>query len=92
VEVWHRRQFGLSVREPFGAPPWHLGQWRLRQEYHPHIHCVVPAAAPRSTARIRAMPKHRRPPAETEIQEYFRVSPPLVHPMVLTLERASTSS
>jgi len=31
---------------------------------------------------------HRRPPAETDMQEYFRVSPPSVHKMVLTLERA----
>ena len=31
---------------------------------------------------------HRRPPAETDMQEYFRVSPPFVHQMVLTLERA----
>ena len=30
----------------------------------------------------------RRPPAETDMQEYFRVSPPSVHRMVLTLERA----
>src|ERR1700746_345348 len=29
---------------------------------------------------------HRRPPAETDLQEYFRVSPPSVHQMVLTLE------
>jgi len=32
---------------------------------------------------------HRRPPAETDMQEYFRVSPPSVHQMVLTLERAA---
>jgi repressor LexA len=31
---------------------------------------------------------HRRPPAEMDMQEYFRVSPPSVHQMVLTLERA----
>ena len=31
---------------------------------------------------------HRKPPAETDMQEYFRVSPPSVHQMVLTLERA----
>ena len=31
---------------------------------------------------------HRRPPAETDMQEYFRVRPPSVHQMVLTLERA----
>ena len=31
---------------------------------------------------------HRRPPAETDMQEYFRVSPPSVHQMVLSLERA----
>ena len=31
---------------------------------------------------------HRRPPAETDMQEYFRVSPPSVHKMMLTLERA----
>jgi len=31
---------------------------------------------------------HRRPPAETNLQQYFRVSPPSVHQMVVTLERA----
>src|SRR6266581_6082486 len=31
---------------------------------------------------------HRQPPAETDMQEYFRVSPPSVHQMMLTLERA----
>ena len=30
----------------------------------------------------------RRPPAEADIQRYFRVAPPTVHQMVLTLERA----
>jgi hypothetical protein len=30
----------------------------------------------------------RCPPAETDMQEYFRVSPPSVHQKVLTLERA----
>jgi len=32
-------------------------------------------------------PLHRRPPAESDMQEYFRVSPPSVHQMVLTLEK-----
>jgi Mn-dependent DtxR family transcriptional regulator len=31
---------------------------------------------------------HRQAPAETDMQQYFRVSPPSVHQMVLTLERA----
>jgi len=31
---------------------------------------------------------HRRPPAEADMQQYFRVSPPSIHQMVLTLERA----
>ncbi len=31
---------------------------------------------------------HRRPPAEAGIQEYFRVTPPSVHQMIVTLERA----
>jgi Mn-dependent DtxR family transcriptional regulator len=31
---------------------------------------------------------HRQPPAEADMQQYFRVSPPSVHRMVLTLERA----
>ena len=30
---------------------------------------------------------HRRSPAETDMQQYFRVSRPSVHQMVLTLER-----
>jgi len=29
---------------------------------------------------------HGRPPSELEMQEYFRVSPPSVHQMILTLE------
>jgi repressor LexA len=31
---------------------------------------------------------HRRPPAEADMQLYFRVSPPSVHQMVITLKRA----
>jgi DNA-binding FadR family transcriptional regulator len=31
---------------------------------------------------------HRRPPAEHEMQRYFGVTPPSVHQMILTLERA----
>ena len=31
---------------------------------------------------------HRRPPAEADMQRYFGVTPPSVHQMVLTLERA----
>ena len=30
---------------------------------------------------------HRRPPAEADMQQYFRVTPPSVHQMVLTVER-----
>lgn len=30
---------------------------------------------------------HRRAPAEADIQKYFRVTPPAVHDMILTLER-----
>ena len=30
---------------------------------------------------------HRRAPAEADLQEYFRVSPPSVHQMILTLEK-----
>ena len=29
---------------------------------------------------------HRRPPSELDIQEHFRVTPPSVHQMILTLE------
>jgi SOS-response transcriptional repressor LexA len=31
---------------------------------------------------------HGRPPAEADMQRHFRVSPPSVHQMVLTVERA----
>ena len=31
---------------------------------------------------------HCRPPAEHEMQRYFGVTPPSVHQMILTLERA----
>lgn len=30
---------------------------------------------------------HRQAPAETDMQRYFRVSPPSVHNMVVTLEK-----
>lgn len=29
---------------------------------------------------------HRQPPAELDMQQYFRVTPPSVHQMILTLE------
>jgi DNA-binding MarR family transcriptional regulator len=32
-------------------------------------------------------PRARTPPAETDLQRHFSVSPPSVHQMVLTLER-----
>jgi DNA-binding MarR family transcriptional regulator len=31
---------------------------------------------------------HRRPPAEANLRGYFQVSPPSVHQMLVTLERA----
>jgi hypothetical protein len=31
---------------------------------------------------------HSRPPAETDMQRHFRVSPPSVHQLVLILKRA----
>src|SRR5262249_5647174 len=34
---------------------------------------------------------HRQPPAEPDMQEYFRVSPPSVHQMVLTRNGRATS-
>ena len=30
---------------------------------------------------------HRQPPAEADIQEYFGVTPPSVHTMIITLEK-----
>ena len=30
---------------------------------------------------------HRRPPAEADMQQYFEVTPPTVHQMVLALEQ-----
>jgi LexA DNA binding domain. len=30
---------------------------------------------------------NRRPPAEAGLQRYFRVTPPTIHQMILTLER-----
>jgi len=30
---------------------------------------------------------HRRAPAESDFQHYFQVTPPVVHQMILTLER-----
>jgi Mn-dependent DtxR family transcriptional regulator len=30
---------------------------------------------------------NRRPPAESDLQNYFQVTPPSVHQMILTLER-----
>ncbi|HUT33930.1 MAG TPA: MarR family transcriptional regulator [Planctomycetota bacterium] len=35
---------------------------------------------------------HGRAPAEAEMEKFFRVSPPTVHQMVLTLERAGLIS
>jgi len=55
----------------------------------------VPVLKPRFTAKqgqylafIHAYTKlHRSPPAEADLQRYFKVTPPAVHTMILTLER-----
>jgi DNA-binding MarR family transcriptional regulator len=49
----------------------------------PGMVCTQLFSLPAGATRL-----HRRPPAETDMQEYFRVSPPSVHQMVLSLERA----
>ena len=50
-----------------------LGYSAKQAQYLAFIHCYETV--------------HRRPPAEADIQEYFRVSPPAVHEMLRTLER-----
>jgi Mn-dependent DtxR family transcriptional regulator len=35
---------------------------------------------------------HRRPPTEADMQLYFRVSPPSVHQMILTLNAQASSA
>lgn len=60
---------------------------------------IKPSAAPAPKARFTAKQGqylafihyytkiHRAPPAEADLRQYFRVSPPAVHTMILTLER-----
>ena len=43
---------------------------------------------PKQGQYLAFMRLHRQPPAESGMPEYFRVSPPSVHQMVRTLERA----
>ena len=53
-----------------------------------------PAVGPRFTAKqgqylafIHYYQKvHKRPPAEADLEEYFRVSPPSIHQMIVRLE------
>ena len=68
----------------------------LNGDVDPGAHLVRPAAARlgytalqgRYLAFIHYYSKlHRRSPAEAEFQAYFRVSPPTVHQMLLTLQR-----
>lgn len=55
----------------------------------------APPSSPRFTAKqgqylafIHSYTKlNRRPPAEADLQRYFKVTPPAVHTMILTLER-----
>lgn len=61
----------------------------------PIASAVVPAVPARFTAKqgqylafIYHYTKiHRRPPAEADLRQFFNVSPPVVHAMILTLER-----
>jgi len=56
--------------------------------YNRSLYTVEKRAALDLWAKPHSNPAGRRPPAETDRQKYFRVSPPSVHQMVLTLERA----
>ena len=51
-----------------------------------NIHLIRERAAFRSRSQA-AISDSRRAPAEIDMQRYFKVSPPSVHQMVLTLER-----
>jgi hypothetical protein len=51
-----------------------------------NIHLIRERAAFRSRSQA-AISDSRRAPAEIDMQRYFKVSPPSVHQMVLTLRR-----
>ena len=56
---------------------------------HPHRENKVTPKQGQYLAFIHAyMQINRRAPAEADMQRYFQVTPPSVHQMVLTLERA----
>ncbi|HEU5304249.1 MAG TPA: hypothetical protein VFU40_06345 [Gemmatimonadales bacterium] len=68
----------------------------LADRVDPGVHLVRPAACgvgytPRQGQYLAFIylyqQLHRQPPAEADIEAYFRVSPPTVHEMVLTLQR-----
>jgi DNA-binding MarR family transcriptional regulator len=66
---------------------------RLSSHVRRHIHTVVPADPTARQGQFLAFiywysKVNRRPPAEADIQRYFGVTPPTVHQMVLTLEKA----
>ena len=89
--------FGLAQFDPItyihlgllvGGPDESTDESKIRRV----LAAAVRTASPKSKASIwpsstptRSM--FRRPPAEADMQRHFRVSPPSVHQMVLTLER-----
>ena len=56
--------------------------WQLSQRLHTQAG-PIPLAFIDAYTRV-----HRRPPAERKMQRHFGVTPPSVHHMILTLERA----
>jgi hypothetical protein len=54
----------------------------------PHEHVCVVVPVPDTIEGRDPIVMFRRPPAEADMQRHFRVSPPSVHQMVLTIERA----
>jgi DNA-binding MarR family transcriptional regulator len=63
----------------------------MKQMPGPGHHACRPGFTPRQGQYLAFIypytQRHGRPPAAADLQRYFRVSPPSVHQMVLTLER-----
>src|SRR6266568_4032073 len=88
-----RRRLAENGLKPWRRDMWCIpkvdGEYVARMEDVLDLYAEAPDPGPAGgLLRREPGPTHRRgPPAETDMQRHFQVSPPSVHQMIVTLER-----
>ncbi len=83
----HPSKLSVSIHESFGEDAFSVAIKRAASSVAPGKSSFTPKQGQYLAYIAQYSTIHRRAPAEADIQEYFRVTPPSIHNMIIALER-----